>query len=61
MYRFQITCDDEEIVTKCRRKCEAFYFTDESGFARAAKGGIRTMTLRAFTEAEYREIIAALP
>jgi uncharacterized protein with GYD domain len=27
----------------------------------ASKGGVRTTTMRAFTEAEYREIIAALP
>jgi uncharacterized protein with GYD domain len=29
--------------------------------ARASKGWIRTETLRAFTEDEYRKIIAALP
>lgn len=29
--------------------------------ATAAKGGIRTETVRAFTEDEYRKIIAALP
>ncbi|MCS6806097.1 MAG: GYD domain-containing protein [Acidobacteriota bacterium] len=29
--------------------------------AQAAKGSIRTVTLRAFTEPEYRQIIAALP
>ena len=29
--------------------------------SQAAKGTIRTVTLRAFTEDEYREIIAALP
>jgi len=29
--------------------------------ARASKGWIRTETLRAFTEDDYRKIIAALP
>jgi uncharacterized protein with GYD domain len=29
--------------------------------ANAAKGSVRTQTLRAFTEDEYRKIIAALP
>ncbi|HEX2242337.1 MAG TPA: GYD domain-containing protein [Gammaproteobacteria bacterium] len=29
--------------------------------ASAAKGSVRTQTLRAFTEDEYRKIIAALP
>jgi uncharacterized protein with GYD domain len=29
--------------------------------ATASKGGLRTETLRAFTEEEYRKIIAALP
>jgi uncharacterized protein with GYD domain len=29
--------------------------------AMASKGGVRTETLRAFTEDEYRKIIAALP
>jgi uncharacterized protein with GYD domain len=29
--------------------------------ATASKGGIRTETIRAFTEDEYRKIIAALP
>ncbi len=29
--------------------------------AQASKGGVRTTTMRAFTETEYREIIEALP
>ena len=31
------------------------------GLASAAKGSIRAITLRAFTEDEYRHIISALP
>ena len=39
---------------------------DEASLARtvlaqASKGGIRTETLRAFTEEEYRKIIGSLP
>ncbi len=41
-------CPDDETVTKLV-------------LAIGAQGAIRTETLRAFPEAEYREIIAALP
>ena len=56
---FYLTIGQYDAVTINKAPSEEAYAT--TLLAIAAAGAIRTETLRAFTEEEYRKIIAALP
>jgi uncharacterized protein with GYD domain len=58
-YSFYLTIGQYDAVTINKVLSEEAYAT--TLLAIAAAGAIRTETLRAFTEEEYRKIIAALP
>jgi uncharacterized protein with GYD domain len=59
MYAFYLTMGRFDAVTISEAPNDEIYAT--TLLAIASAGAIRTETLRAFTEEEYREIIASLP